>query len=87
MTLKLRIGKKGYVIIPKAIRKAIGVDEGDDLIVTVEDGIRLTPERKIDRNSLHKAIARHKAAVFAMGKAKAPRVGEARKHSLEDEFD
>lgn len=87
MTLKLKIGKKGYVIIPKAIRKAIGADEGDDLIVTVEDGITLTPERRIDRNSLHKAIARHKATVFSVDKARAPRAGEAKKYSLEDEFD
>lgn len=75
------------MIIPKAIRKAIGVDEGDELIVTVDDGIKLTPERKVDRNSLQKAIAHHKRIVFSLGGAKAPEAGEAMKYSLEDEFD
>lgn len=75
------------MIIPKAIRRAIGVDEGDDLIVTVDDGIKLTPERKVDRSSLKKAITNHRAIIFSMEGAKAPKSGEAWKHSMEDEFD
>ena len=35
LTLKLKVGKKGYVIIPKAIREAAGVEEGDELIVSL----------------------------------------------------
>ncbi len=33
MTLKLKVGKKGYIILPKAIREAVGIDEDDELIV------------------------------------------------------
>ena len=33
MTLKLKVGKKGYIILPKAIREAVGIDEGGELIV------------------------------------------------------
>ena len=46
LTLKLKVGNKGYVIIPKAIREAAGAKEGDELIVSLNDGITLTPAKK-----------------------------------------
>ena len=36
MTLRLRVGRKGYIILPKAIREAVGIEEGDEVIVRVE---------------------------------------------------
>jgi AbrB family looped-hinge helix DNA binding protein len=87
LTLKLRVGKKGYVIIPKAIREAVGVEEGDDLIVSLNDGIKLTPVRKFDRGAFEKAVKAHKKEVFSLKNADAPEPGEASKYSLEDEFD
>ena len=35
LTLKLKVGNKGYVIIPKAIMEAAGVKEGDELIISL----------------------------------------------------
>ena len=37
MTLRLKVGKKGYIIIPKAIRDAVGIEEGDEVEVEVRD--------------------------------------------------
>ena len=33
LTLKLRVGRKGYIILPKAIREAVGIEESDEVIV------------------------------------------------------
>jgi antitoxin PrlF len=35
LTLRLRVGRKGYIILPKAVREAVGLDEGDEVIVEV----------------------------------------------------
>ena len=41
MTLKLKVGRKGYIILPKAVREAVGIDEGDEVIAEIRDGILL----------------------------------------------
>ena len=86
MTLKLKVGKKGYVILPKALREAVGIEEGDDLTVSINDGITLKPSKKFDKASFEKSARRHKDAIFSLKDAKAPEIGEAKKYSLEDEF-
>lgn len=35
MTLKLRVGRKGYIILPKAVRERVGKDVGDEVIVEI----------------------------------------------------
>jgi AbrB family looped-hinge helix DNA binding protein len=30
LTMKLKVGKKGYVIIPKTIMEIVGIEEGDE---------------------------------------------------------
>ena len=35
-TLRLRVGRKGYIILPKAIGEAVGIEESDEVIVRVE---------------------------------------------------
>ena len=37
MTLKLKVGKKGYIIIPKALRRVYGIKEGDHVVVEARD--------------------------------------------------
>ena len=50
-TFKTLIGKSGRIVIPAQFRKALGVSEGDTLMMTLDDGmIRiLTPRRAIQR--------------------------------------
>jgi len=38
LALKVRVGKKGYIVIPKSIREVAGVKEGEELVVGVEGG-------------------------------------------------
>ena len=46
-TKLVKLGKKGHIVIPKALRDSIGVKEGNLLLITVESGQLLitTPER------------------------------------------
>ena len=46
MAVKVVVGKKGCIIIPKSIRELVGIKEGDVLTLTVENGrVVLEPER------------------------------------------
>jgi AbrB family looped-hinge helix DNA binding protein len=46
----VRLSKKGQFVIPKEIREALGVKEGDELLVTLEAGrVLLTPPEKYAR--------------------------------------
>ena len=87
LTLKLKVGNKGYVIIPKAIREAAGAKEGDELIVSLNDGITLTPAKKFNREAFEKAAEIHKKEIFELKEALSPQPGEVAGFSLEDVFD
>lgn len=38
MTRSVRLSKKGQFVIPKEMREALGVKEGDELLVTLDGG-------------------------------------------------
>ena len=59
MTLKIKVGKKGYVILLKAVREAVGIEEEDELIVEIKDCILLKPIRKVDIEKLREALKKH----------------------------
>ena len=59
MTLRLRVGRKGYMILPKAIREAVGIEEGDEVTVEVRDRIILKPIKKFDRRNFEEALKKH----------------------------
>ncbi len=47
MEQRARVTSKGQVTIPKAVRRALGIREGDSLLFDLEDGdVRLRIERK-----------------------------------------
>ena len=58
-TIKTHLGKNGRVVIPAQLRKALGVSEGDTLMMTLDDGmIRiLTPRKAIER--VQKSVRRY----------------------------
>ena len=85
MTVKVEVGKKGVVIIPKAIRDLAGVKEGDMLRVSVVDGkIVLEPERRVDVNEIRRAMEEHRRRISYARQAK---LGELAGVSLEEELD
>jgi AbrB family looped-hinge helix DNA binding protein len=48
---RLKVNENGRIVIPSAIRKALGIDVGDELIARVEeDELRITTvKRQIER--------------------------------------
>ena len=87
MTLKLKVGKKGYIIIPKAIREAVGINEGDEVTVEIKDGILLKPIRKIDKEKLSTALKKHLNRIKNIPNSTEPKPGELAKTYLEEEFE
>ncbi len=85
MTLRVEVGKKGYVIIPKNIRDLIGIKEGDTMIIKVDNGrIILEPEKKIDISYIMNQLEQHKSKISYAKKAK---LGDLAQSSLEEEFE
>ena len=87
LTLKLRVGRKGYIILPKAIREAIGIDEGDEVIVEIRDGIVLKPAKKrVNTEELRKSLRKHVEKLMSIPTRKEPKPGELARTYLEEEF-
>jgi len=86
LLLKLKVGRKGYIILPKAIREAVGIDEGDEVIVEIRDGIVLKPVRKVNTEELRRALRKHLETLKNIPNRKEPKPGELAKISLEEEF-
>jgi AbrB family looped-hinge helix DNA binding protein len=86
LTVKVEVGKKGYIIIPKSIRELVGIKEGDVLTLTVENGrIVLEPERKVSLSEVAKRLREHEERVRKY--AKEARLGDLVGVSLEEEFE
>lgn len=87
MTLRVTVGRKGYVIIPKAVRDLVGIREGDTLLIRVEDGkIILEPEVRVNMTELRRRLERHWARIRKYLKTE-PKLGDLRGISLEEEFE
>ncbi|PSN88666.1 AbrB family transcriptional regulator [Candidatus Marsarchaeota G2 archaeon OSP_D] len=86
MALKVRVGKKGYIVIPKSIREVAGVKEGEELVVGVEGGrIILEPVRKVDLKELRQKMREHLARISYVNRK--PVLGELAGIMLEEEFE
>jgi AbrB family looped-hinge helix DNA binding protein len=84
--MKVEVGKKGYIIIPKSIRELVGIKEGDVLTLTVENGrIVLEPERRVSLSEVAKRLREHEERVRKY--AKEARLGDLMGVSLEEEFE
>ena len=86
MTLKLKVGRKGYIIIPKAIRESVGIEEGDEVIVEVGNGIILKPVKRVNIEDLRSALKKHLERLRALPRLEEPVPGKLCV-SLEEEFD
>ncbi len=87
MPLRLRVGRKGYIILPKAVREAVGIEEGDEVIVEIRDGILLKPARSRDVSRLRAALRAHAERLRGLKGRREPRPGELAETSLEEEFE
>jgi len=85
LAVKVKVGKKGCIIIPKSIRELVGIKEGDVLTLTVENGrIVLEPERNVGLPEVAKRLREHEERVRKY--AKEARLGDLVGVSLEEEF-
>ncbi|MEN3052149.1 MAG: AbrB/MazE/SpoVT family DNA-binding domain-containing protein, partial [Candidatus Methanosuratincola petrocarbonis] len=82
-----RVGKKGYIILPKALRETFGINEGDEVLVEVGDGITLKPLRKGDIRKLKAALDEQARRLTTIEGAREPKPGELAGVSLEEEFE
>jgi len=62
MTETVRVSRKYQVVIPKQVRKALNINQGDELVVSVKDGqILMKPKPKSYTDymrGLHKEVWR-----------------------------
>ena len=87
LPLVVEVGRKGYIVLPKAIRELVGIKEGDRLIVKVEGGsIILEPEVNVNVNELRRRLEEHWRRIGVYVKAR-PKLGELASVSLEEEFE
>jgi len=86
LAVKVVVGKKGCIIIPKSIRELVGIKEGDVLTLTVENGrVVLEPERRASLPEVAKRLREHEEKVRKY--AKEARLGDLVGVSLEEEFE
>jgi len=86
LTLKLKVGKKGYIIIPKAIREAVGIEEGDEVIVEVNDAIIINLIKKAKIGKIREALEKLVERIRSLKERKEPSLGELAGIDLEEEF-
>ncbi|ARM74711.1 AbrB/MazE/SpoVT family DNA-binding domain-containing protein [Acidianus manzaensis] len=84
MTIRIEVGKEGYIIIPKKIRDLLSINEGDILILRVENNkIILEREKKIDIEDIKNKFIQHEKRLSYIRK---PKLGELAEVKIEDEF-
>ena len=87
MTLRLKVGRKGYIILPKAIREVYGIREGDYVLVEVRgDGILIRPARRVNFAEVRGVVREHWEKLVKLNTL-TPQLGELAKVSLEEEFE
>ncbi|MEM3523578.1 MAG: AbrB/MazE/SpoVT family DNA-binding domain-containing protein [Thermoproteota archaeon] len=83
--LKVKVGEKGQILIPKILREKYGIQEGKQVTIEpTEEGVlirgRPSPEELMSR------LEKHVETVKGLG-VSGPRLGELRKTYLEIEFE
>ena|GEM_PF-941657 len=85
LSVKTKVGRKGYIIIPKRIREAVGIKEGDEVLIEVREGILIRPLREIDLEELRRRFRAHAKRVKPYNvKLELGKLGTV---GLEEEFD
>ena len=83
--LRIKVGPKGQILIPKVFRDRYGLREGDLVVMEPEeDGVLIKGRPSIEE--LEREIQKHLSELKASG-IKGPRLGELKKVYLEMEFE
>ena len=88
LTLRFRVGRKEGITLPKAVREAVGIDEGDEVVAGVGDGIIIRPARRnVDVEKVREQLRAHAEKLRKLRGRREPLPGEVARDSLEEEFD
>jgi len=83
VNIRLKVGPKGQIVIPKVFREAYGIKEGGEVIVELGENGLIIKRAPNTEELLKKLREYHKKR-----KGKKPaNLGELKEVSLEDEFD
>ncbi|NJF24086.1 AbrB/MazE/SpoVT family DNA-binding domain-containing protein [Thermococcus sp. Bubb.Bath] len=83
VSIRLKVGPKGQIVIPKVFREAYGIREGGEVIVEPTDnGLIIMPQKS--KEDLIRELLEWKRK---RAKGKPAKLGELKGISLEDEFD
>jgi AbrB family looped-hinge helix DNA binding protein len=83
--LKVKVGPKGQVLIPKVIRERYGIEEGGTVVIELRPEGVLLRSRPSPREVLE-YLRQREERLRALG-AREPQPGELAAASLEEEFD
>jgi AbrB family looped-hinge helix DNA binding protein len=83
--LRLKMGNKGHILIPKVLRERYGIKEGSSVVIEpIEEGILL--KGRPSPEEIFAMLKQHVAKLKNAG-VKGPRLGELKKVCLEMEFE
>ena len=83
VSIRLKVGPKGQIVIPKVFREAYGIKEGGEVIVEpTERGLVIMPKKSKEELIGELLEWKRKKA-----RGKPAKLGELKGVSLEDEFD
>ena len=84
VSLRLKVGSKGQIVIPKLLRDKYGIKEGEEVIVDLRDeGILI--RRKPTSEEIISSIEKYRKMIKDLGVSGAP--GDLKKIYLEEEFE
>ena len=59
MSITIRVGRKSQIVIPKSLREAIGISEGDEIIMDLEDDTIVIRSKPASYTNKLKGLHRH----------------------------
>lgn len=83
--VRLRLGPQGRIVVPAHFRRALGLEVGDPLVASVDDGRLVLAPRSASRSSLLARFPARSGAPSAVDELLEGRRSEARREAAEAE--
>jgi AbrB family looped-hinge helix DNA binding protein len=59
MSVTIKVGRKSQIVIPKSLREAIGISEGDEILMDLEDDTIVIRSKPASYTKKLKGLHRH----------------------------
>ena len=83
--VRLRLGPQGRLVVPAHFRRALGLEVGDPLVASIEDGRLVLAPREAARARLLERFPTQAGAPSAVDQLFEERRAEARREAVDDE--